>query len=145
MGISIKKYKIHIKNSLDMLYLREENRESEEETMDFMLIFDLVIAGLGLYLIYSSLKMKQTGELSTIVVNQDDMARCKNKQGFIEAIAMKSVYFGIIALIFGILAILNDFYSLLGKYFNVVGAVVFIGAWMWFAGELRKAREKFFY
>ena len=52
--------------------------------MDFMLIFDLVIAGLGLYLIYSSLKMRQTGELSTIVVNQADMARCRDKGGFIE-------------------------------------------------------------
>ncbi|MCI8874491.1 MAG: hypothetical protein HFI77_00245 [Lachnospiraceae bacterium] len=113
--------------------------------MDFMLIFDLVIAGLGLYLIYSSLKMRQTGELSTIVVNQDDMARCRDKGGFIEAIAMKSVYFGLVALIYGILALLNDFYSIFGKYFNVAGAVVFIVSWLWFAGELRKAREKFFY
>ncbi|MCM1256582.1 MAG: hypothetical protein NC307_01875 [Roseburia sp.] len=113
--------------------------------MDFMLIFDLVITGLGLYLIYSSLKMKNTGELSTIVVNQEDMARCKNRQGFIDAIAMKSVCFGVIALIFGVLAIVNDMYALLGKYFNLIGAVVFIGTWLWFAGQLRKAREQFFY
>lgn len=113
--------------------------------MDFMLIFDLIIAGLGIYLIYSSLKMKNTGELSTIVVSQEDMARCKDKQGFVEAISMKSVCFGIVALVFGVLAILNDVYALLGRYFNMVGAVVFIGAWFWFAGELRKAREKFFY
>lgn len=113
--------------------------------MDFMLIFDLVIAGLGVYLIYSSLKMKRTGELSTIVVSQEDMARCKNKQGFIEAIAMKSVYFGSVALVYGLLAILNDLYAILGKYFNMVGAVVFIGAWIWFASALRKAREEYFY
>lgn len=113
--------------------------------MDFMLIFDLIITGLGLYLIYSSLKMKNTGQLSTIVVSQDDMARCKDKQGFIEAIAMKSVGFGVVALIYGILAILNDVNAVFGKYFNMIGAVVFIGTWLWFAGELRKAREKFFY
>lgn len=113
--------------------------------MDFMLIFDLIITGLGLYLIYSSLKMKNTGQLSTIVVSQDDMARCKDKQGFIETIAMKSVGFGVVALMYGILAILNDVYAVFGKYFNMIGAVVFIGTWLWFAGELRKAREKFFY
>lgn len=113
--------------------------------MDFMLIFDLIIAGLGIYLVYSSMKMKNTGELSTIVVSQEEMARCRDKQGFIDAIAMKSVGFGGIALIFGILAIVNDIYSLLGKYFNIAGAVVFIGTWLWFAGQLRKAREQFFY
>ena len=113
--------------------------------MDFMLIFDVVIAGLGLYLIYASLKMKNTGELNTVVVNREDAARCKDRKGFIEAIAMKAVFFGVVSLLFGILAVINDFYAVLGKYFNAVGAVVFIGSWFWFSGELRKARERFFY
>jgi len=119
--------------------------ESEGRLMDYMLIFDVVIAGLGLYLIYSALKMKNTGEVSAIVVNQEDMARCKNKKGFIEAIAMNAVYFGSVALLYGILAIINDVYAVLGKYFNVIGAVVFIGSWLWFSGKLRKAKEEFFY
>ena len=128
-----------------MCYNKWTKKRKRGKSMDFMLIFDLIITGLGLYLIYSSLKMKNTGQLSTIVVSQDDMARCKDKQGFIEAIAMKSVGFGVVALIYGILAILNDVYAVFGKYFNMIGAVVFIGTWLWFAGELRTAREKFFY
>lgn len=113
--------------------------------MEYMLIFDVVIAGLGAFLIYTAHKMKNTGEISTIVVNREEMPRCKNKKGFIQAIATKTVYFGVVSLSFGILAIVNDLCGLWGRYFNIIGSVVFMAAWFWFSNELRKSKGEFFY
>lgn len=127
-----------------MIYFLSQ-MESEGQLMDVMLIFDMVIAGLGLYLVYSAVKMKNTGEISTIIVNQEEMARCKNKKGFVEAMSQASIYFGAVALAYGVLAIINDVFTVLGKYFNIIGAVVFIGSWLWFSAKMQKAREEFFY
>lgn len=113
--------------------------------MNFILIFDVIIAGLGVYLIYSAWQMKRTGEISTVIINSIEIARCKDRKSFIDSIYNQTVIFGMISLVFGLLGCINDTVYPLGKLFDIGGVVVFIVAWLWFTREVRKKKEKFFY
>ena len=45
--------------------------------MNLVLIFDVIIAGLGIYLIYSAFQMKKTGEISNVIINELEVTKCK--------------------------------------------------------------------
>lgn len=112
--------------------------------MEFIVIFDLLIGGFGVYLVYIAFHMKKTGEISTIIVNKEDIAKCRDSAGFIDFIFKKAVIFGIVAFIFGILGFINDSIYSMGPFVNWIGIAVFLGMWFWFTSGLRKARSQFF-
>ena len=51
--------------------------------MDVMLIFDVVIAIFGVYMIGAALKMKKTGKISSAVITAEEIARCRKTKEFI--------------------------------------------------------------
>lgn len=110
--------------------------------MEVMLIFYVVMMGFGVYMIAAALKMKKTGEISAVVITEEEIAKCKNKQGFIEFIYWKEAVFGGMIVIVGALGIINDKVISLG-IFNIVELVVFLAAFLWFQNSLGKARDKF--
>ena len=97
--------------------------------MDVMLIFDVVIAIFGVYMIAAALKMKKT-------------ARCRKTKEFIAFIYWKEAVFGALIIAVGVLGIINDKVVSLGA-FNVVELLIFLAAFLWFQSQLRKAREQF--
>ena len=113
--------------------------------MDYMLIFDILIGALGLYLVYTAFQMKRSGEISTMIINQDDITRCKDKQGFIDMIYRKVAVFGGVSLVFSVFNGISDGIHSFGRVFNIAGVTVFLIVWIWFTWHLRKGREKFFY
>ena len=48
--------------------------------MDVMLIFDVVIAIFGVYMIGAALKMKKTGKISSAVITAEEIARCRDDE-----------------------------------------------------------------
>ncbi|MBO5372689.1 MAG: hypothetical protein J6A75_08220 [Lachnospiraceae bacterium] len=114
--------------------------------MDYILIFDIIIAILGAYVMFSAFQMKKKGEISSFIVNPAEITRCKDRVGFIEHIFNKTVVFGVICLLFGILAIINDsgMFSL-GQFFNAGGVIIFLGIWVWYNSQIKKGKDKFFY
>lgn len=110
--------------------------------MEVMLIFYVVMMGFGVYMIGAAFKMKKTGEISSAVITEEEIAKCKNKQGFIEFVYWKEAIFGVMIILVGALGIINDKVVSLG-IFNIVELVVFLGAFVWFQNSLRKAREQF--
>lgn len=110
--------------------------------MEVMLIFYVIMMGFGVYMIGAALKMKKTGEISSVVITEEEIAKCKNKQGFIEFIYWKEALFGIMIILVGALGIINDKVISLGV-FNIVELVVFLAAFLWFQNSLCKAREQF--
>lgn len=113
--------------------------------MDFIVIFDVIIGGLGIYLVYSAFQMKRSGEISTIIMNREDIIKCKDKRGFIDYIYGRTLIFGLLSLIFGILGGINDSVYSFGRFFNIVGVTIFIIVWLWFTHELKKGRDRYFY
>ena len=54
--------------------------------MDVMLIFDVVIAIFGVYMIGAALKMKKTGKISSAVITAEEIARCRKTKELIAVI-----------------------------------------------------------
>lgn len=59
--------------------------------MNLVLIFDVIIAGLGIYLIYSAFQMKKTGEISNVIINELEVTKCKDRKSFIQSIYNQTV------------------------------------------------------
>ncbi|MFV0464939.1 MAG: hypothetical protein ACK5ML_02605 [Lachnospiraceae bacterium] len=112
--------------------------------MDFMVLFDLMIIGFGAYIVFTSYRMKQTGEISTIVMNREEIPKCRDKAGYIDFVYKKSIMFGIIAALFGALGLINDLVYAFGAIVNWIGIIVFIVMFVWFTNALRKARSLYF-
>ncbi len=77
-------------------------------TFGFM---DILIVLSGAYLIYSSVQMKRTGEISTLIVGKRyDLKKAKDLNGFIEYMYLKSIIMGVVVMAGGGLNYLNDNY-----------------------------------
>lgn len=114
--------------------------------MDYILIFDAIIAILGAYVMYSAFKMKRKGEISSFIVNPAEITRCKDKVGFIGHIYSQTLIFGVVCLVYGLLALVNDTgVTSLGQFFNIGGVIVFLVICVWYNIQVRKGKDKFFY
>ena len=113
--------------------------------MNYIIIFDVIIAALGLYLIYSAQKMKNTGEICEILLNREETKKCKDKQGFICKIYKKTCLFGTLSVLFGIFGCVNDTLYPFGRLYDIGSVAIYLIAWFWFSRELRSARGDFFY
>lgn len=97
--------------------------------MDVMLIFDVVIAIFGVYMIGAALKMKKTGKISSAVITAEEIARCRKTKEFIAFIYWKEAVFGALIIAVGVLGIINDKVVSLGA-FNVVELLIFLAAFL---------------
>ena len=102
--------------------------------MDVMLIFDVVIAIFGVYMLDRM--------VSNAVITAEEIARCRKTKEFIAFIYWKEAVFGALIIAVGVLGIINDKVVSLGA-FNVVELLIFLAAFLWFQSQLRKAREQF--
>lgn len=64
--------------------------------MDVMLIFDVVIAIFGVYMIAAALKMKKTGKISSAVITAEEIARCRKTKEYIAFIYWKEAVFALV-------------------------------------------------
>lgn len=110
--------------------------------MNVMTVFDVVIAVFGIYMVVAGLKMKKTGEISGALITPEEVAACKDRDGFVGFIYWKEAIFGGIIILVGILGVINEQVVSLGR-FNLIEMLAFFGAFLWFQHELRVAREKF--
>lgn len=112
--------------------------------MDNLNIFDLLITGSGLYLIYAAAIMKWKGEIKKGVLIAKDVEpeRIRDKEGFINYMFPKSLFVGALTAAMGIL-------SMTGAYAEgpawVSAAVIagYLAALILFGALTMKAREKF--
>lgn len=82
-----------------------------DNTFRFM---DILITLCGAYLVYSSVQMKRTGEVSSAIVGKGyDLKKAKDLKGYIEYMYLKSVILGVIVMVSGAANYLN------GKYWNI--------------------------
>lgn len=110
--------------------------------MNIIKIFDIIILVFGAYMILSALKMKKSGKISSTVITSEEIAGCKDKEGFIAFMYWKEALFGGVIVLVGLLGLINDLVVSLGN-FNILEMLIFLGAFLWFQLQLRKAREKY--
>lgn len=110
--------------------------------MEMLIIIDAVIFIYGVYTIYSSIKMKQTGELSNFFTGgSTDIIR--DVQGYINYIYGRTIVLGTVATVFGVVSFIND-YNIMPLP-NVMKAMVvlFLTVVVWFSININRAKRRF--
>lgn len=108
----------------------------------FMILFDVIIFGYGLYMIYSAYQMKKTHQPSNLIINQTELVGARDVKGFCEAMFQPLVLFGILAMLYGVAGFVND------KYLNVpmanlVSVALFLILCFWFLKQTKKYKAKY--
>ena len=110
--------------------------------MDVMLVFNVVVALFGAYMIWSALQMKKSGKINSMVLAQEELKKVKDTKGFIEFLYWREMLFGALVLIVGVLGVLNETVMPIGKA-SILEVIIFLAAFIWNQKSLAKAREKF--
>lgn len=111
--------------------------------MDMMSVFDVILLAYGLYTMYSAFMMKKTGVPGKWLISEDEATKCRDMQGFIDALFVKTIIFGAVAVLYGALTILNRM-KLSVPYFDTVCIIVFLVFCIFYVAALNKAKKKFF-
>lgn len=109
-------------------------------TFSFM---DILIIFSGAYLVYSSVQMKRTGEISSLIVGKGyDLKKAKDPKGYIEYMYVKSIVMGIIVMIGGGMNYLNDSYWNIPN-FSLITCGVFLAAIIVYGKIIMAAQKKY--
>ncbi|MBQ5431246.1 MAG: hypothetical protein IIU28_06310 [Lachnospiraceae bacterium] len=116
---------------------------------NFMLIIDLVIAGLGIYLSYAAIIMKTRSALPPAFVASEELKRCKDPEGFATYMWSRTALFAVISILSGVLSFLCDLKVLpLSKvnasFLSISLLVLFLVIWMFFNASMRSGKSRFF-
>lgn len=88
---------------------------------------DLLIVFCGIYLIYISVQMKRTGEISSALLGKGyDPKKAKDPKGYIDYMYPKSIVMGLAVMLSGGLNYLNDRYWDIPNLNLIVCAVFFV-------------------
>lgn len=111
--------------------------------MDVMLVFNVVVALFGAYMIWSALQMKKSGKINSMVLAQEELKKVKDTKGFIEFLYWREMLFGALVLIVGVLGVLNETVMPIGKA-SILEVIIFLAAFIWFQNSLAKSERKVF-
>lgn len=108
----------------------------------FMILFDVIILGYGMYMVYSAYQMRKTHQPPSMLINQSELIGARDVKGFCEAMFKPFVLFGVMAAIYGIVGLINDLYvEVFGM--NVASVALFLILCFWFFKEMKKNKSKF--
>lgn len=111
-------------------------------TFNFLMIFDIIIVGYGLCIIFAALKMNRTKQPAGMLIPEEDLVGSKDPNGFCEAMYKKTLAFGILCMLYGLAGTVNE---LIWKFkiVNIIALTVFIVVVLWFCREMRNARHTY--
>lgn len=123
-------------------YNNNKKMRAGKEKMSVMIVFHIVVTVVGLYMTAAGLKMKKTGEISPLLLAEEELKKCKNKKGFISYIYWKEMVLGVVMAAVGLFGLVNELVMELGNL-KYVELVVFLAVFFWFWRELGAARDKY--
>ena len=110
----------------------------------FMKIFDVVIGGLGVYLVFVSIKSLKAGIVDPMMITAEELAKCADIKGLSKYLMPKSAIFGALCIVFGIQGLLNDTgYVEFPHAVNVGFLIAFVVVWVIFSYYIRKAKKTY--
>ena len=110
--------------------------------MNVMIIIDVIIAVVGLYLIFMALQMKSTKKVNTFIVDEQVLQRCRNQSAFAEYLYPKMLFFAIILTITGVIRVIDDVVYDIGYFTYAVAAIAFLG-FLLFMKQLTDGKNEF--
>ncbi|MCI6244070.1 MAG: hypothetical protein MR646_12470 [Agathobacter sp.] len=113
--------------------------------MRTILLMDIVIAFFGLYLAFSAFQMKKSGKISSLVVPEEEIKKCRNPKGYISGIIPYMYFFAAVSFVVGLVGILCDVKILsFRKIWTYAELLAFLLALACFVQGMRRTKEKFF-
>lgn len=107
-----------------------------------LIIFDAVIFIYGVYTVYSAIKMKQTGELSSFFTG-GSTEPVRDVQGYINYIYGRTIVLGTVAAVFGVVGFINDYNIMPLPYVMKALVVLFLTVVVWFTVDINRAKRRF--
>jgi len=112
-------------------------------TLIILAVFDGVILGFGVYLLIAGNKMKTTKDIGTLVLTEDEMKNCKQKEAFADFFGWREVLMGVVFVLCGIVRLLDKFLLKIGGVLDIGPMVVLLVATLWLFKSLQTARTRF--
>ena len=110
-----------------------------------MSIFEFIILGYGVYIIFAYSKMRATGKVPPqLISSKINLDRAKDLSGYINAVAPKGIAFGVLAVVCSTLTLLGD-YGYVNDYVRLAAEILFFVSIIVFAVLLTKDQKKYLY
>ena len=112
------------------------------EGINVGLLLDVFLIVFGGYLVYAARNMKKTGKPGTMLLDAEEMSRCRDSKKMAEEVARYMLPFGAVTVLCGIAGTAN---MLIYKN-NRLNTVILFGfliVCLWFVTKFRHIREKF--
>ena len=113
----------------------------------FYLIFDLFIAGAGIYGLKNWLDMKKSGQLKPckLILPADcKLADCNDSEAFYSYILPRLFWFSIICFVCGAFSALNDYFRFLGNLATIITCLAFVIPVAIYCVMIRRCYKRFF-
>lgn len=79
------------------------------ESINFLMIFDIVILGYGFLIVRGALQMHKTNVPASMLIPAEELTGCKDPVGFCEAMYQKTLVFGILCIVYGAVCTINEY------------------------------------
>ena len=112
------------------------------ERINVGLLLDVFLIVFGGYLVYAARNMKKTGKPGNMLLDAEELARCRDSRKMAEEVARYMLPFGAETVLCGIAGTVNMiFYK--SNRLNTVILFAFLIMCLWFVTKFRHIREKF--
>lgn len=112
------------------------------EGINVGLLLDVFLIVFGGYLVYTARNMKKTGKPGNMLLDAEELARCRDSRKMAEEVARYMLPFGAETVLCGIAGTVNMiFYK--SNQLNTVILFAFLIVCLWFVTKFRHIREKF--
>lgn len=112
---------------------------------DWWSIVDILFVGIGLYMLYSCILMKTTGEIKTgFLMNRDvDLRKCKDLEGYKAFIFPKLLALAAMTLLYGLMGMINTYVTPIPLAVSLVAMAAFMAILVWFSLQSKKGIQMF--
>lgn len=111
--------------------------------MDVMMIFDVVMMGIGVYMMLAAWNMRRKNEIGTVILAEEELANCKDKAGFITYMHWREAVMGGALILYGAIGLLDKYILKIGSVINYVSVAGLLIIFAWFYKSMQSARERY--
>jgi len=122
-----------------IIIIHEKIGKRKEKVM--LILFDAMIFLYGAYAIYSSVRMKQTGQLNTLFTGMAT-GQVRDVKGYIDYIYGRAIVMGAMAAVFGAVGFFNDYVRPVPSVMRAL-ILLFLTVCVWFYISLSRGKRKF--
>ncbi len=112
--------------------------------MSIMTVFDVIVLGLGIYLLVIGIQGYKEGTVHQMIVTSDELIKCKDIKAMSAYLMPKTSIFGGFCVIFGLQGLANDMAWIdFPQWVNVIFLIAFIICWLAFSYAIKKAKSTY--